>query len=158
METESVVNMKIAAEVLKEKAVMEGGSIIDTERLMLDVLLTIDELVRESQGIKIEDVTQQEENGNLVVDLAIATEDSGDYESKHAAERLVLDILLSIDELVHESGGIRIQNIIQKEIRGKIAVAVQIVAEEIELVGEFYEDDITDVDMMPAPLIAGCAC
>ena len=167
METESVVNLKVVAEGVKKMAVMEGsyGSIIDTERLILDVLLSIDELVRESPGITIEEVTQQKENGNIVVDLTIATEESGDMaaaesqDRKHTAECLVLDILQPIDELVHESEGFKIQNIIRNKIRGKIAVVVQIVAEEIEPVLEpvdvYLEEDLMDVEVMSAPLHAG---
>lgn len=166
---DSVVNLKIVAEDVKEMAVMEGsyGNIIDTERLMLDILLSIDELVRESPGITIEEVTQQEENGNLVVDLTIATEESGDmaaaelHDRKHSAECLVLDILQPIDELVHEFEGFKIQNITRTKIRGKIAVVVQIAAEEIEPVlepvDEYLEEDLMDVEVMSA-LHAGCVC
>jgi hypothetical protein len=115
---------------------------------MLDILLSIDELVRESAGIKIEEVTQQAVNGNIVVDLAIAAEKivdkyglvpTGSSERLHAAERLVLDILLSIDELVHESEGLKIQDRTQKKIRDKIVVDMQIVAEEIEPVEAVFE-------------------
>ncbi|KAF5430287.1 hypothetical protein C5S36_13510, partial [Candidatus Methanophagaceae archaeon] len=108
MEYENVVNMKIEVEDVTGiiGPVRDGtyGSTINSERFMLDILLSIDELVRESAGIKIEEVTQQAVNGNIVVDLAIAAEKNGDRpvptgssESLQAAERLVLDILLSID-------------------------------------------------------------
>jgi len=107
METESVVNLKVVTEGVKGMIgpARDGSfdSTIDLEHLMLDVLLSIDELVRESPGIKIEEVTQQEENGNIVIDLTIATEESGDmataesHDRKHTAECLVLDILQPID-------------------------------------------------------------
>ncbi len=166
METESEVNLKVVAEGVKGMIgpARDGSfdSTIDLERLMLDVLLSIDELVRESPGITIEEVTQQEENGNIMIDLTIATEESGDmaaaesHDRKHTAECLVLDTLQPIDELVHEFEGFKIQNIIQNKIRGKIAVVVQIVAEEIapvlEPVDVYLEEDLMDVE---APLHAG---
>jgi hypothetical protein len=169
MNTESVVNLKIAAEkvngtvgsITREKSY---GSIIETERLMLDILLSIDELVRKSAGLKIEEVTQKEISGKVVVDLTIATEEvkdlaeiEGTYGSKIAAERLVLDILLSIDELVHECEGLRIQDIIQKKISGKIAVGVQIVSEEIEPLDSLLEEDFMAAEVTPYPLLQTCA-
>lgn len=166
MEYENVINMNIEVEDVTGiiGPVRDGtyGSTINSERFMLDILLSIDELVRESAGIKIEEVTQQAVNGNIVVDLAIAAEKNGDRpvptgssESLQAAERLVLDILLSIDDLVHESDGLLIQDRMQKTIRGKIVAGVQIVAEEIEPVDAVFEDEFMATDMMPDPLLAG---
>ena len=166
MEYENVINLKIEAEDVTGiiGPVRDGtyGCTIDSERFMLDILLSIDELVRESAGIKIEEVTQQAVNGNIVVDLAIAAEKNGDRlvptgssERLDAAERLVLDILLSIDDLVHESEGLQIQDRMQKKIRGKIVAGVQIVAEEIEPVDAVFEDEFMATDMMPDPLLAG---
>lgn len=166
MEYENVVNMKIEVEDVTGiiGPVRDGtyGSTINSERFMLDILLSVDELVRESVGIKIEEVTQQAVNGNIVVDLAIAAEKNGDRpvptgssESLQDAEHLVLDILLSIDDLVHESDGLLIQDRMQKTIRGKIVAGVQIVAEEIEPVDAVFEDEFMATDMMPDPLLAG---
>ena len=166
MEYENVINLKIEAEDVTGiiGPVRDGtyGCTIDSERFMLDILLSIDELVRESAGIKIEEVTQQAVNGNIVVDLAIAAEKNGDRlvptgssERLDAAERLVLDILLSIDDLVHESEGLQIQDRMQKKIRGKIVAGVQIVAEEIEPAEAVFEDEFMATDVMPDPLLAG---
>lgn len=169
MKTESVVNLKIAAEkvngtvgsISREESY---GSIIKTERLMLDLLLSIDELVRESVGFKIEEVTQKEISGKVVVDLTIVTEEvkdlagiEGTYGSELAAERLVVDILLSIDELVHEYDRLRIGDIIQKKISGKIAVGVQIVSEEIEPRDSLLEEDFMAAEVTPYPLLQTCA-
>ncbi|KAF5426593.1 hypothetical protein C5S39_14715 [Candidatus Methanophagaceae archaeon] len=166
MEYENVINLKIEAEDVTGiiGPVRDGtyGCTIDSERFMLDILLSIDELVRESAGIKIEEVTQQAVNGNIVVDLAIAAEKNGDRlvptgssERLDAAERLVLDILLSIDDLVHESEGLQIQDRMQKKIRGKIVAGVQIVAEEIEPAEAVFEDEFMATDVMHDPLLAG---
>ena len=166
MEYENMVNLKVEVEDVAGiiGPVRDGtyGCTIDSERFMLDILLSIDELVRESAGIKIEEVTQQAVNGNIVVDIAIAAEKNGDRlvptgssERLHAAERLVLDILLSIDELVHESEGLQIQDRTQKKIRDKIVAGVQIVAEEIEPAEAVFEDEFMAADVMPDPLLAG---
>jgi len=166
MEYENVINMKIDVEDVTGiiGPVRDGtyGCTIDSERFVLDILLSIDELVRKSAGIKIEEVTQQALNGNIVVDLAIAAEKKGDgpvptgsSERLDAAERLVLDILLSIDDLVHESEGLQIQDRMQKKIRGKIVAGVQIVVEEIEPVDAVFEDEFMATDVMPDPLLSG---
>ena len=167
MEYENMVNLKVEVEDVAGiiGPVRDGtyGCTMDSERVMLDMLLSIDELVRESAGIKIEEVTQQAVNGNIVVDLAIVAEKNGDRlvptgssERLHAAERLVLDILLSIDELVHESDGLKIQDRTQKKIRDKIVVDVQIVAEEIEPVEAVFDEDFMATEMTPGFLLAGC--
>ncbi|NQE46410.1 hypothetical protein C5S31_10350 [ANME-1 cluster archaeon GoMg2] len=166
MEYENVINLKIEVEDVAGiiGPVRDGtyGCTIDSERFMLDILLSIDELVRKSAGIKIEEVTQQAVNCNIVVDLAIAAEKNSDglvptgsSERLHAVERLVLDILLSIDELVHESEGLQIQDRMQKKIRGKIVAGVQIVAEEIEPVEAVFEDEFMATDVTHDPLLAG---
>ncbi len=169
MEYENMVNLKVEVEDVAGiiGPVRDGtyGCTMDSERFMLDILLSIDELVRESAGIKIEEVTQQAVNGNIVVDLAIVAEKSVDKyglvptwssERLHTAERLVLSILLSIDELVHESDGLRIQDRTQKKIRDKIVVGVQIVAEEIKPVEAVFDDDFMATEMTPGFLLAGC--
>lgn len=164
MVCESVVNMKIAAEDVSGIADIASswpyGGKVDTEQLMQEIILSIEELVRESKGLKVEDATQTEVNGKIVTDLTIATEElrgmavdakkvSGG--SRNAAEHLVIDILLSIDEIVHDSAGLKIENIVQKKIRGKIAVGVQIVAEEEEEeepADDFLDDDFMTLEMM----------
>lgn len=169
MEYENMVNLKVEVEDVAGiiGPVRDGtyGCTIDSERFMLDILLSIDELVRESVGVKIEGVTQRVVNGNIVVDLAIAAEKivdkyglvpTGSSERLHAAERLVLDILLSIDELVHESEGLKIQDRTQKKIRDKIVVDMQIVAEEIEPVEAVFDEDFMATEMTPGFLLAGC--
>ena len=165
MVCESVVNMKIAAENVRGIADIASnwsyGGRIDTEQLMQEIILSVEELVQKSKGLKVEDATQTEVNGKIVADLTIATEKLKDMavdskkvsgSTRNAAEHLVIDILLSIDELVHDSAGLKIENIVQKKVRGKIAVGVQIVAEEVEVEEEpadnFLDEDFMTLEMM----------
>ena len=59
----------------------------------------------------------------------------GYYGSGIDMEHLVLDVLLSIDELFHRSVGLEVKELTEKKTKGKIVVNMQIAAEEIETLG-----------------------
>ena len=69
----------------------------------------------------------------------------GYYGSGIDMEHLVLDVLLSIDELFHQSVGLEVEELTEKKTKGKIVVNMQIAAEEIETLGGLQEEDFIPV-------------
>jgi hypothetical protein len=66
----------------------------------------------------------------------------GYYGSGINMEHLVLDVLLSIDELFHQSVGLEVVELTEeKKTKDKIVVNMQIAAEEIETLGGLQQGE-----------------
>lgn len=81
----TVITLQIAAEEVKDwdlpaRAARGAytGRRIDREHLVLDILLLIDELVRELPHLRIEDVSEKKTSDKIVIDLQIAAEEIED--------------------------------------------------------------------------------
>jgi hypothetical protein len=69
----------------------------------------------------------------------------GCYGSGIEMEHLVRDVLLSIDELVHRSVDLEVEELTEKKTKGKIVVNMQIATEEIETLGGLQGEDFIPV-------------
>ena len=101
--------------------------------------------------------------GKTVVNMRMVIEETKDqdrlarvgyYGERINLEHLVLDFLLAIDELVHESTNLKIEDVKQKKQRGKIVVDLQIAAEDTEGLVELSNEDVERINVMQAAHIS----
>lgn len=102
--------------------------------------------------------------GKAMINLKMVVEEVKDmdqlaqgsyYGDRINVDHLVLDFLLAIDELVHDSTNLKIEDVKQKKHRGgKIVVDLQIAAEDIGGLVELPTEEIEGVEVLQAARVS----